>query len=361
MNEYQEGSGKRPSGRRSRGKEPAVNWLFVAIVILYILVTILFAVLAARGASLHLPLVIRLISGELVLLIPTLIYMAFARPGFKSLSERWRLPVAVIPLLILMAYCILPLISLVNLISMWLSGENAAASLFAPMQQLPLWVSVLCIAVLPGFLEELIFRGLFYSAYRKRRTWGAIFASALLFGLMHMNLNQLCYAFVMGIMFCLIYEGTGSLLSTMLIHAVYNGNSVLMMYFVDSSAYLEDMGNAALTEQMFGGAMGAQMLITGIVLAIAALLGLAAAGGLYVAIVRLCGRGPYVKLLFQRNSYEKRRALTAGYPTEKMAKTEDMYTDNREGETISRKLWGPVLWLGVLLAAAVILWNFLAL
>ncbi len=356
MNEYSEAN--RQSGRRVKGREPLVNRLFLAITVLYILVSTLFMVLAARGVSLNLPLVLGLISGELVLLIPAAVYVICARPKLRRLSERWKLPIAAVPLLILMAYCILPLISLVNVISMSLSGENAAVSLLSPMQRLPLWVSLLCVSVLPGFLEEFIFRGLFYGAYRKRRVWGAIFTSALLFGLMHMNLNQLCYAFVMGVLFCLLYEGTGSLLASMLIHAVYNGNSVLLMYLMDETSALE-AESAALAGQMMGGAAGTQMLFILIILAIAALVGLAAAGGLYVAVVKVCGRGPYVKLLFQKNAIEKRRALAADSKSEGPAAAVDMAEAEETGNT--KRLWGPFLWGGVLLSVGVIVWNLLAL
>ena len=44
------------------------------------------------------------------------------------------------------------------------------------------------------------------------------------------NLNQFCYATVMGIVFALLIEATGSILSTMLIHFAINGFSVVMMY-----------------------------------------------------------------------------------------------------------------------------------
>ena len=346
---------RREPARPRAEKEPAANRLFLAIVILYILTTALLAFLAGRGVSLRLPVAVSLISGELVLLIPTAAYVACRRPKLWTVSERWRLPLAAVPLLILTAYCILPLISLVNLVSMWLSQENAAASLLVPMQRLPLWASLLCVSALPGILEEFIFRGLLYGAYRTRRVWGAIFTSALLFGLMHMNLNQFCYAFVMGVVFCLLYEGTGSVLAPMLIHAVYNGNSVLMTYLLSGSPSLEEAEGALLLEEALGG--GPQMAATVITLTIIALLGLAAAGGLYVAVVRLCRRGPQVKLLFQRDSFNKRKALAAGAP----AGTGNADLNGERRETISRRLWGPVLWLGVILASGVIVWDFLVL
>ena len=144
---------RREPARPRAEKEPAANRLFLAIVILYILTTALLAFLAGRGVSLRLPVAVSLISGELVLLIPTAAYVACRRPKLWTVSERWRLPLAAVPLLILTAYCILPLISLVNLVSMWLSQENAAASLLVPMQRLPLWASLLCVSALPGILE----------------------------------------------------------------------------------------------------------------------------------------------------------------------------------------------------------------
>lgn len=102
------------------------------------------------------------------------------------------------------------------------------------------------------------------------------------------------------------------------------------------------------------------MMITLIVIVIVALLGLAAAGGLYVAVVKICGRGPYVKLLFQKNAIERRRALTAGAPPESLAAAGD--ASGSEGtDSISKRLWGPFLWIGVLLSAGVIVWNLLPL
>lgn len=327
------------SGHNNR--EPAVNRLFAAVIATYLLVMGLLMLFPVLGISVRLPVVLGLISGELTLLVPTVVYVLATRTKLSSVSEKWRLPVAVIPLLIVMAYCILPFISLVNLASMLIGGENAAAGLAVPMQKLPLWVSLLCVSVLPGVLEEFIFRGLIYSRYRERRAWGAVFTSALLFGLMHMNLNQLCYAFVMGVFFCLLYEGTGSLLASVLVHAVYNGNSVIMMYLTDLDALLEAAGSesADSLQQMLGsGTAEASVLMLG--LAVIALLGLAAAGGLYVAIVKLCGRQKQVLLLFGRHAMKKRRALESGNMT-------------------SGKLWGPFLWGGVTLAVLAIFCDFL--
>jgi hypothetical protein len=335
---------------RTKRREPVVNRLFAAIVAAYLLLYGILLILDYLHISVKMPLVLGLTAGELTLLVPTVMYLFFTRTKPKNASERWRLPLGAVPLLILLAYCILPLISLVNLVSMLIGRENAAASLLVPMKQLPLWLSLLCVSVLPGVLEEFIFRGLIYGSYRRRRVWGAIFVSALLFGLMHMNLNQFCYAFVMGVMFCLLYEGTGSLLASMLVHAVYNGNSVILMYWMDTSELMEAVGGASAEGMQQMAAGGVSMLMTVLMLSVLALLGLAAAGGLYVAIVAVCHRKEQVKLLFCRNAIEKRAALERGEQSEEMS-----------GYEPSGRLWGPFLWSAVIVAVGEILRGVLTL
>ena len=328
-------------------REPAPNRLFFAIIITYLAVSAVFTAFSMAGQPLRLPTVLNLISGELTLLVPALIYLVLTRTNVRRVSERWGLPLAAVPLLVLLAYCILPLISLINLGSMILGGENAAASLGGTVARLPLWLSLLCVSILPGIVEEFIFRGLLYGTYRKRGAWKAVLVSALLFGLMHMNLNQFCYAFVMGIIFALLYEATGSLTAPILVHAVYNGNSVLVMHGTADAADI-----AGAQEMLLGmlsdGGPRTQLLITVLILAVTALVGLAAAGGLYVAIVKLCRREKQVGILFAGTSDRKIAVFR-----QRQGKA--------EGEEISRRIWGPFLIAGTAVSVLAILGRALLL
>jgi membrane protease YdiL (CAAX protease family) len=94
----------------------------------------------------------------------------------------------------------------------------------------PFLLSLFCIAIIPAIFEESVYRGIFYQEYRKINPFGAIFFSALLFGLLHGNLNQFTYAFVMGVIMALIIEATDSILATMIIHFIINGMSVTLLY-----------------------------------------------------------------------------------------------------------------------------------
>lgn len=91
-----------------------------------------------------------------------------------------------------------------------------------------LLLALLVTAVLAPFTEEIFFRGMVYRYLRARwPIWAAVVGSALLFGLAHFSgLNGLALlpVFVlMGIVLALIYERTGSLGNTILLHGLNNG------------------------------------------------------------------------------------------------------------------------------------------
>ena len=59
----------------------------------------------------------------------------------------------------------------------------------------------------------------------------AILFSGILFGLFHMNFNQCAYAFLIGVLFAILVEITDSIVSTIIVHFVFNGISVTTTYF----------------------------------------------------------------------------------------------------------------------------------
>lgn len=94
----------------------------------------------------------------------------------------------------------------------------------APLASLPL--AILLDAALPALCEELFCRGALFSVLRPMGRRTAVFGSALLFSLMHLNLAQLPYAFVAGVLLALLYEWSGSLLLPMLFHL---GNNLVSL------------------------------------------------------------------------------------------------------------------------------------
>ena len=98
------------------------------------------------------------------------------------------------------------------------------------IQQSGLFLSLLSVAILPAILEEVLSRGILLSGYQFLGKWRAAFVSALLFGLLHMNPQQLPYAFVVGFIFCFLVERTDSLYAGILPHMIINGTTVFSIF-----------------------------------------------------------------------------------------------------------------------------------
>ncbi len=78
------------------------------------------------------------------------------------------------------------------------------------------------LAIVPGFVEELLFRGMILKNLLPYGRTTAVFASALLFGIMHQNAGQFLYATVAGLVFGYIYVYTRSLWCCILMHFCNN-------------------------------------------------------------------------------------------------------------------------------------------
>ena len=96
-------------------------------------------------------------------------------------------------------------------------------------------LTMLCV----GFLEEVIFRGLLFSAMRQSNLKAAVIVSSLTFGIGHIinllngsgadlvsNLLQVVYATAAGFMFVMLFCKTKSLLACIVTHGIFNALSV---------------------------------------------------------------------------------------------------------------------------------------
>ena len=97
------------------------------------------------------------------------------------------------------------------------------------------FLSIFLVGVLPGFCEEVAHRGLVLGGMRKNGAIRAMVLCGLLFGLMHFNLSQFGYAFVVGIFFCFITLLTKSIYPAMIMHFVNNTISVCIEFAYEST------------------------------------------------------------------------------------------------------------------------------
>ncbi len=108
---------------------------------------------------------------------------------------------------------------------------NGAAVNYTPAETVCRIVCMLCV----GFLEEVIFRGLLFSAIAEDNIRSAIIISSVTFGIGHIinlfngsgmdlvnNLCQIVFAVTIGFLLVTIFDRGGSLLPCILVHAAIN-------------------------------------------------------------------------------------------------------------------------------------------
>ncbi len=260
-----------------------INRLMLGIFLFHIAVV---AVLTIAGGRIQMGVILSLSLGEIILLTPALVYLLFykfrkpqtvtvekevyneagtfeqegsqvcveKKESFKERLHYNKVKPSTLAYVLFFTWLSMPLTTLINAISM-LFVDNTIVAMTDVILTVPFLIMLFLMAVLPATVEELVFRGIAYGGYRKSGTkFMAVMLSALLFGIMHMNLNQALYAFVIGVLLALLFEATNSIFSTMLFHFIYNAQSCCMMFLVEAimPGYYQDVANVALGhEELF--------------------------------------------------------------------------------------------------------------
>lgn len=110
-----------------------------------------------------------------------------------------------------------------------LTGSPATSEML-PSGGAELLMQFLALCVMPAIAEELLFRGAFQGLMRPCGSAAAIFAPALLFGVLHLDLAQGLTAFACGVFLGWLAERSGSILPGMLLHLVNNALAFLTIY-----------------------------------------------------------------------------------------------------------------------------------
>jgi membrane protease YdiL (CAAX protease family)/ABC-type multidrug transport system permease subunit len=107
-------------------------------------------------------------------------------------------------------------------------GYNPAMERFAELLTHPLFGVIVVLAVIPGVCEEALFRGFLLSGLRQRLGVGpAALSVGLIFGLFHMNADQLPVHSLIGVLLALVCMQSGSLLPAIAIHVANNTMPIL--------------------------------------------------------------------------------------------------------------------------------------
>lgn len=258
----------------------------------YIIASMLFSrIIYSNGIAL--PLWLNLIISQCILLIPALIYVLVMKIDIIKCIPYRKIKLSDAVSSLLIGYCLVPLVLLINVISS-VFATNYLNSSTTEISQYPFIIQLLLMAFLPTIAEEFVFRGLFYHSYRKNGILGAAILSGVIFGAIHLNINQFCYACVMGMVFALMVEITGSMFSSMLAHFAVNSYSIIMLKLVSMSGISVQTEQAS--QQMMSQYSGVIILLQIAILAVTAIAFISIAYLLFMSMAKRNGRWDYFKL-----------------------------------------------------------------
>ncbi|MBR5420827.1 MAG: CPBP family intramembrane metalloprotease [Lachnospiraceae bacterium] len=207
--------------------------LFLSIVLVYVVAEVLLTFTPLRAS---LDTVSLMIISELIIIIPAIVVFLYTKERVREVFAFHLIKPSVILLCILYTWMVLPLTASLNVFTLFFT-RNEATQIFDSLSPAGLGMLAVFAAVAAPVVEECAFRGILYTGFRRNGSaLQAIILTALLFGLFHMNLNQMLYAFGLGIFFAMLRETTGSVIPGIICHMTVNGGSVLALLLEGGSA-----------------------------------------------------------------------------------------------------------------------------
>ena len=90
--------------------------------------------------------------------------------------------------------------------------------------------TIICSGILGPIIEELMFRGIIYNNLnQKYNKITSIIITTITFSLFHLNIIQIIYCLIFGIILIYIYEKNHNILSVIILHIISNITSILFV------------------------------------------------------------------------------------------------------------------------------------
>lgn len=283
-----------------------VNWLFLTT----LLVEAAVMAFMYLCSDISLGIIESLLLSQLIVLVPTALFLFGTRTDPGRLIAHNRPKFTTTLLVVVFTFLCMPAIIAVNAFSM-LFVDNEVAGLQSYMLSVPWWQILLMVGIIGPVSEEFVFRGVIYHGYKtSQRFVGSMLLSALLFGLTHLNFNQMSYAVLVGIVSVLLLEGSGSIFYSMLFHICINTTNVVQMLVQKAQGTImsqeESMAYIEQTMHMpYKQALAVSVSVYAVIAAGAAAL----AGCLLYLIVKKENRVQHMQQLLHGNTGEKRTKL----------------------------------------------------
>lgn len=121
-----------------------------------------------------------LVMSQMLILVPVLLFAVVQKINIIKCLPYQKFRLSDVLLSLVFGYLLLPLIQLINKVSMTFTTNRIQESTIA-LSQYSFLVQLLLMAVTPAFVEEFVFRGMFFHSYRKNGVLPAAILSGAYF------------------------------------------------------------------------------------------------------------------------------------------------------------------------------------
>jgi len=165
-----------------------------------------------------------------LVLVPVIIYFLVTRDNIIKTLKLYPISFTCLVKVILFAFCIQPLVMTVSAIGNLFFTNYTTNTIIGLSNALPYPVMLLLAAMLPAIIEEISTRGIILSGFKGQLTFPSAVINGLIFAILHGNVQQGLYAFILGFVFVYLVNAAGSIFASMVAHFIINGTSVTMTY-----------------------------------------------------------------------------------------------------------------------------------
>lgn len=209
------------------------GWLYLIIAVISISISFLLTFLYMKN-DFELDMITNIFLSEAMLIVPTFFFLLFSKDKVTEVLSIRKIKWSTVFGVVGFTMASSPLVTLVNLVSQ-LFVDNTVSTNSDQFLSLHPLLLIFFVGILAPVCEEVVFRGAIFGGYKKEgNVFKAVLASGILFGLLHMNINQASYAMVIGLLLGFLVEATGSIFSSILFHVLVNSTNAIMMIISDS-------------------------------------------------------------------------------------------------------------------------------
>ena len=122
-------------------------------------------------------------------------------------------------------------------------------------------LAIVILGIIPAFCEEVLFRGGVLNGLRSKGVWFAVLYSSMCFALMHTNLQQLPYTFLLGLVVGWVVYYTRSIWLGVLIHALNNITVLAVTYFVGQESATSPLTTADIVYTILMTLVGVALVV----------------------------------------------------------------------------------------------------